>query len=90
MLAASVPPLGLEALRAALGDPRAHVASSVAEACLEADLVVAAHPSGDDRRALVALRPRLPVLDVAGELSRALSESERDELAPVVLARGWR
>lgn len=89
VLAATVPPVGIDALRAALGDPRAHPVSSVREAVEGADVVVVGHPSAADRQALVALRPSCPVLDSAGELSRALSAEERAVLAPVVvLSRG--
>ncbi len=86
ILDATVPPLGVDALRAALGDPRAHAAASVAEAILGADVVVVGHPGEADRRALVALSPlEAPLLDAAGELSRKLSAEERDVLAPVVV-----
>lgn len=85
ILDATVPPLGVDALRAALGDPRAHPASSVAEAIEGADVVVVGHPGEADRRALVALGPRAPILDAAGELSRRLSAEEREVLAPVVV-----
>ncbi len=91
VLDARVPPLGLDALRAALGDPRAHAKPSVAEALVDADVIVVGHPSAEDRRALVDLRPTVPVLDAGGELTRALSDEERRTLAPVVvLARGRR
>ena len=51
-------------------------------------VIVVGHPSEADRRALVALNPSAPILDAAGELSRELSEEEREVLAPViVLAR---
>lgn len=86
ILDATVPPLGVDALRAALGDPRAHAAASVAEAVAGADVVVVGHPGEADRRALVALSPlEAPVLDAAGELSRRLSREEREVLAPVVV-----
>lgn len=86
ILDATVPPLGIDALEAALGDKRAHSASSVAEAVRDADVVVVGHPGEADRRALVALSPLdAPLLDAAGELSRKLSAEERDVLAPVVV-----
>ncbi|HEY8427709.1 MAG TPA: nucleotide sugar dehydrogenase [Sandaracinaceae bacterium] len=86
ILDATVPPLGVDALRAALGDPRAHAAASVAEAIAGADVVVVGHPGEADRRALVALSPlSVPLLDAAGELSRRLSDEEREVLAPVVV-----
>ncbi|MBX3276022.1 MAG: nucleotide sugar dehydrogenase [Sandaracinaceae bacterium] len=85
VLDARVPPLGLEALRQALGDPRAQAAPSVAHAVRGADVVVVGHPSRADRDALVALRPRVPILDAGGELTRTLSETERALLSPVVL-----
>jgi hypothetical protein len=47
--------------------------------------VVVGHPCEADRRALVALSPRVPILDAAGELSRRLSDEERQVLAPVVV-----
>ena len=88
VLDARVPPLGIDALRAALGDPRARAVESVSAAAAGADVVVVGHPAEADRRALVALRP-VPacVLDASGELSRALSEADRDSLAPVVVLR---
>jgi GDP-mannose 6-dehydrogenase len=91
VLAARIPPLGIEALRAALGDERAHASSSVEEAVLGSDVVAAAHPSTDDCRAIVACRPRVPVLDLAGELARRLDAVERAKIDLVeVLARGQR
>ncbi len=89
ILDATVPPLGIDALRAALGDPRAHAAPDVAHAAAGADVIVVGHPSRADREALVALAPDVPILDAAGELSRKLSDEERAALAPVVvLSRG--
>jgi len=89
ILDATVPPLGIDALRAALGDPRAHAAPDVAHAARGADVIVVGHPSRADREALVALAPAVPILDAGGELSRALSDAEREALAPVVvLSRG--
>jgi GDP-mannose 6-dehydrogenase len=85
ILDATIPPLGVDALRAALGDPRALAASSVAQAIEGADVVVVGHPCEADRRALVALSPRVPILDAAGELTRRLSDEERQVLAPVVV-----
>jgi len=85
ILDATVPPLGLEALRAALGDPRAHAAPDVAHAVAGADVIVVGHPCEADRRALVELSPGVPILDAAGELSKELSDAEREVLAPVVV-----
>ncbi len=85
ILDATVPPLGVDALRSALGDPRAHPAPSVAEAIEGADVVVVGHPSEADRRALVEASPCVPILDAAGELCRGLSDEEREVLAPVVV-----
>ena len=85
VLDAKVPPLGLEALRAALGDPRAQPTSSVAEALQGAHALVVGHPCPEDRDAIVAAAPTCPVLDAAGELSRRLDERERESLRPVVL-----
>ncbi|HLV65939.1 MAG TPA: nucleotide sugar dehydrogenase [Polyangiaceae bacterium] len=86
ILDATVAPLGVDALRAALGDPRAHPASSVAEAIDGADVVVVGHPGQADRQALVALSPlSVPLLDAAGELSHKLSAAEREVLAPVIV-----
>lgn len=89
ILDATVPPLGIDALRAALGDPRAQAAPSVAHAVAGADVIVVGHPCEADRRQLVELAPAVPILDAAGELSRKLSDEEREKLAPVVvLSRG--
>ena len=89
ILDSAIAPLGLDALRQALGDPRANAAPDVAHAIAGADVIVVGHPTPSDRRALVALCPRAPILDSAGELSRELSDDERKTLAPVVvLARG--
>ena len=85
ILGSTVPPLGIDALRLALGDPRAHAAPDVAHAVAGADVVVVGHPSEADRRALVELHPKVPILDAAGELSRKLSDEEREKLAPVVV-----
>lgn len=85
VLDATVPPLGIDALRAALGDPRARAAESVESAIAGCDIIVVGHPSADDRRALVTLQPNVPILDAAGELSRKLSEVDRESLAPVVV-----
>lgn len=85
VLDARVPPLGLDALRAALGDPRAQAAPDVAHAVAGADLVVVGHPCAEDRAALVAAAPKVPILDTAGELSRKLSDEDRASLAPVVV-----
>ena len=84
VLDARVPPLGIDALRVALGDPRAVACETVEEAVREADVVVVGHPAEADRRALVALAGTLQgrVLDVSGELSRALTEHERRARAP--------
>ena len=88
VLDARVPPLGLDALRAALGDPRAHAAPTVAHAIAGADVIVVGHPSDADRAALVQLAPQVPILDSAGELTRKLSARERETLAPVVVLAG--
>jgi GDP-mannose 6-dehydrogenase len=85
ILDATVPPLGLDALRAALGDVRAHAAPDVAHAARGADVIVVGHPCAADREALVALRPSVPVLDASGELYHALTDEEREVLAPVVV-----
>ncbi|MFN9809482.1 MAG: nucleotide sugar dehydrogenase [Deltaproteobacteria bacterium] len=89
VLDARVPPLGIDALRVALGDPRAVACETVEEAVREADVVVVGHPAEADRRALVVLAGTIQgrVLDVSGELSRALSEHERRSLAPVDVLR---
>ncbi len=88
VLDSRVPPLGLDALRAALGDPRAQAAPSVAHAIAGADVIVVGHPSDADRAALVELAPKVPILDSAGELTRKLSDDERKVLAPVVVLQG--
>ncbi|MEM9071721.1 MAG: nucleotide sugar dehydrogenase [Myxococcota bacterium] len=85
VLDSRVPPLGLAALQAALGDPRAQAAPDVEHAIAGADVIVVGHPSEADRRALVALQPSVPILDSAGELSRKLSDDERETLTPVVV-----
>ncbi len=87
VLDAKVPPLGLDALRAALGDPRAQAAPDVEHAIAGADVIVVGHPCERDRRALVELSPSAPILDAAGELSRKLTEDERAALAPVVVLK---
>lgn len=84
VLDARVPPLGLLALEESLNDKRAFARESVAEAVLDADVVVVGHPCEEDRRALVRLKPRV-VLDVSGELTRALTAEERALLAPRVV-----
>jgi GDP-mannose 6-dehydrogenase len=89
VLAARIPPLGILALRAALGDERAHAAPSIAAAIAGADVIVAAHPSTEDCLALVASRPQVPILDIAGELARRIDPGARAGLEIVeVLARG--
>lgn len=85
VLDARVPPLGLDALRAALGDPRAQAAPTVGHAIAGADVIVVGHPCAEDRAALVELAPKVPILDAAGELSRKLTDAERAALAPVVV-----
>ena len=91
VLAARIPPLGIDALRAALGDERAHASASVADAVQGADVIVAAHPSTEDCRALAAMRPKVPVIDAAGELARRLDPESRAGLELLeVLARGPR
>jgi GDP-mannose 6-dehydrogenase len=90
VLDARVPPLGIDALRAALGDARAIACETVDEAVDGADVVVVGHPAAADRQALVRLAPSLRpgcVLDVSGELSRALTEHERRSLAPIDVLR---
>ncbi len=91
VMAARIPPLGLDALRVALGDERAQPSAAVAEAIHGADVIVAAHPSADDIRTLLELRPRVPVLDAAGELARRVDPEARAGIDLVeVLARGPR
>ncbi len=91
VLAARIPPLGLAAIRAALKDDRAEAASSVADAIRDADVIVAAHPSADDCHTLAAIRPRVPVLDAAGELLHTLGPDASAGLHVIeVLARGTR
>ncbi|MCB9595055.1 MAG: nucleotide sugar dehydrogenase [Sandaracinaceae bacterium] len=85
VLDARVPPLGLLALQQALGDPRAQAAPTVAHAVAGADVIVVGHPCRADRDAIVALEPTVPILDAGGELTRTLSDAERERLAPVVL-----
>lgn len=87
VLGARVAPLGLDALSHALDDPRAQVAASVDEAIADADVIVVGHPCREDRIRLVAMRPGVPVLDCAGELTRHLTDEERDLLEPVVLVQ---
>jgi GDP-mannose 6-dehydrogenase len=89
VLAARIPPLGLDALRAALGDDRAVASASVADAVQGADVVVAAHPSTADCRTIADMRPRVVVLDAAGELSRRLDPAARAglHLVEVLAAR---
>ncbi len=84
VLDARVPPLGLRALEESLNDERAFAREGVADAVLNADVVVVGHPCEQDRRSLVRLRPRV-VLDVSGELTRALTAEERALLAPRVV-----
>lgn len=84
VLDARIPPLGMQALEASLGDARARAKESVAHAVRDADVVVVGHPCEEDRRALVRLRPKV-VLDASGELTRMLSAEERALLAPVVV-----
>jgi GDP-mannose 6-dehydrogenase len=91
VLAARIPPLGLAALRAALGDERAQASASVADAVQGADVIIAAHPCTADCLTLAAMRPGVPVLDAAGELARRLDPEARAGLNLVaVLARGRR
>lgn len=91
VLAARIPPLGLDALRAALRDGRADVSASVADAILGADVIVMAHPSADDCHALASLRPGVPMLDAAGEFTRTVEPEDRAGLRVTeVLARGTR
>jgi hypothetical protein len=88
VLDARVPPLGLAALEAALGDGRAMAEETVEAAIRDAEVIVVGHPCEADRRALVALAPTVPLLDAAGELTRRLSDAERESLRPVVVVGG--
>ncbi len=88
VLDARVPPLGLAALEAALGDGRAVAEETVEAAIRDAEVIVVGHPCEADRRALVALAPTVPLLDAAGELTRRLSDAERASLRPVVVVGG--
>ena len=90
VLDARVPPLGIDALKLALGDERAVACETVEEALEGAEIVIVGHPAEADRRALVRCAERLAagtVLDVSGELSRALTDHEREALAPVDILR---
>jgi GDP-mannose 6-dehydrogenase len=87
ILAARIPPLGLDALRAALRDERAHPSASIADAVQGADVIVAAHPSETDCRTLAEMRPKVPIIDAAGELSRRLGPEARAQLELVYVLR---
>lgn len=87
VLDARIEPRGLDALRAALGDPRAHAAPTLEKAVKSADVIVVGHPCREDRDALVAMAPAVPILDCGGELTRHLSDEEREALSPVVLVQ---
>jgi len=80
ILAARIPPLGLDALRAALRDERAHPSASIADAVQGADVIVTAHPCAADCRTLAEMRPSVPIIDAAGELSRQLDPEARAKL----------
>lgn len=80
VLAARIAPRGLDALRAALRDERAHPSASIADAVQGADVIVAAHPSFADCQTLSEMRPRVPIIDAAGELSRHLAPEARARL----------
>lgn len=80
VLAARIPPLGLDALRAALRDERATPSASIADAVQRADLIVAAHPCPADSRALAEMAPSVPIIDAAGELARQLDPEARAHL----------
>jgi GDP-mannose 6-dehydrogenase len=87
VLAARIPPLGLDALRAALRDERARPSASIADAVQQADVIVAAHPCLADCRTLAEMAPKVPVIDAAGELTRALSPEARARLDLVHVIR---
>jgi GDP-mannose 6-dehydrogenase len=80
VLAARIPPLGLDALRAALRDERARPSASLADAVQQADVIVAAHPCATDCRTLAEMQPSVPIIDAAGELSRQLDPDARAKL----------
>jgi GDP-mannose 6-dehydrogenase len=87
VLAARIPPLGLDALRAALRDERARPSASIADAAQQADVIVCAHPCPADCRTLAEMAPTVPIIDAAGELTRALSPAERARLNLVHVIR---
>ena len=87
VLAARIPPLGLDALRAALRDERARPSASIADAVQRADVIVVAHPSPADCRTLAEMAPKVPVIDAAGELTRHLSPEARARLDLVHVIR---
>ncbi|HEY2365278.1 MAG TPA: nucleotide sugar dehydrogenase [Polyangiaceae bacterium] len=87
VLAARIPPLGLDALRAALRDERARPSASIADAVQQADVIVAAHPCPADCRTLAEMAPAVPIIDAAGELTRALSAEQRARLNLVHVIR---
>lgn len=87
VLAARVPPLGLDALRAALRDARATPSASIADAVQNADVIVVAHPCVADCKTLAAMAPKAPIIDTAGELSRKLDAEARARLHIVQVIR---
>jgi GDP-mannose 6-dehydrogenase len=87
VLAARIPPLGLDALRAALRDERAKPSASMADAVQSADVIVVAHPCLADCRALAAMSPAIPIIDAAGELTKKLDAESRARLNIVHVLR---
>lgn len=97
VLAARIPPLGLDALRAALRDSypapalerrgRAKPSASIADAVQSADVIVVAHPCEADCATLAAMAPAIPIIDTAGELTRKLDADQRARLNIVHVLR---